>query len=110
MELLSQLRGEDGYGELTMGDHIEREAAIDALNALKPFLHSSGQERLMRRAIRAVGAVPLADVAPVVHAKWAHIGFACFQCPNCGHFEDAKRKANFCWFCGADMREDVDNG
>jgi hypothetical protein len=51
-------------------EYIEREAAVETLNALKPFLQSAAQERLMRRIIRQIGTIPAADVAPV---RWAPV-------------------------------------
>lgn len=50
--------------------YIDREAAAESLNALKPFLRDKWQARLLRRVMSHIGKIPAADVAPVVHGRW----------------------------------------
>ena len=60
-----------------MAAYIDREATIESLNALKPFLRDRGQVQLLRRVMNHIGKIPAADVVPVVrcksciHAKWS---------------------------------------
>ena len=102
-----------------MAEYIEREAAVETLNALKPFLQSAAQERLMRRIIRQIGTIPAADVAPVRHGRWDDSGRYQFpsgakavRCSICGcalnESEYRLFNWNYCPVCGAKM--DLEGG
>ena len=88
-----------------MATSIDREATVESLNALKPFLRDKGQVQLLRRVMNHIGKIPAADVVPVVHGRWefdkvemevycsvcgrnAPIGMSSYirhkYCPNCG--------------------------
>lgn len=93
-------------------EYIEREAAVETLNALKPFLQSAAQERLMRRIIRQIGTIPAADVAPVRHGRWVvgkdHGDFGEAKCTACGgillvKWSDRLSEYRYCPNCGAKM-------
>ena len=91
-----------------MSDYIEREAALPLA------------DNRMRKILLAL---PAADVRPVVRAKWedvhidrpeiADLEVASMFCPNCNrwhnevyHYGNPIEFANYCCFCGADMREE----
>ena len=58
-----------------MAEYIERNAAIEAAkHAWAKGLEPS----------QYIEALPAADVAPVVHTRWAHIGGDEWCCPVCG--------------------------
>lgn len=51
---------------------------------------------------------PAADVAPVVHTRWAHLGGDEWCCPVCGFVITTegswdKPTKKYCWDCGAKM-------
>jgi len=56
-----------------------------------------------------------ADVAVVVHAKWIekrNVVGKYFTCSNCGKDENHHTaiKGRYCWYCGAKMDGESDNG
>ena len=53
-----------------MAAYIDREAAVESLNALKPFLRDRGQVQLLRRVMNHIGKIPAADVVPVVRCRY----------------------------------------
>ena len=57
-----------------MAEYIDREATVESLNALKPFLRDKGQVQLLRRVMNHIGKIPAADVVPVVHGRWEKHG------------------------------------
>lgn len=82
-----------------MAEYIERSAAIEAAKhawakGLEPSQH--------------IEALPAADVAPVVHTQWAHIGGDEWCCPACGFVITTegswdKPTQKYCENCGAKM-------
>lgn len=82
-----------------MANYIDREAAAESLNAMKPFLRDQGQVRLLRRTMLHIGKIPAADVAPVVRCKdCMHKGTDSW----CDYVEDD----NF--FCARGERKEAD--
>ena len=85
-----------------MDEYIEREAAIRVVN---------GQSSLtMTRSslIDSISKLPAADVAPVVHTRWAHLGGDEWCCPVCGFVLTTegswdKPTKKYCEDCGAKM-------
>lgn len=85
-----------------MAEYIEREAAIRVVN---------GQSSLtMTRSvlIDSISKLPAADVAPVVHTRWAHLGGDEWCCPVCGFALTTegswdKPTKKYCEDCGAKM-------
>ena len=77
-------------------EYIEREALIEELKR-RDFLPV-----IVKHAIEAV---PAADVAPVVHAKWDANG----RCTNCGghapfySMASTYHESPYCFECGAKM-------
>lgn len=98
-----------------MSEYIEQEAAVETLNALKPFLQSAAQERLMRRIIRQIGTIPAADVAPVRHGRWHPVldgvwnlpmpVLAGWRCSECGRTEQEKEP-----YCNCGAKMDLEGG
>ena len=62
-----------------MGGYIKRDTAIRAVMAAKWVDGSDGA-----MAMEIVASPPAADVAPVVHGEWVHLGGDEFCCTNCG--------------------------
>lgn len=95
-----------------MDKYLDRKAIIEKLNeiggcdASDDF--SKGWDKAIDAAIEAVEKLPAADVAPVLHGHWAHLGGDEWCCSNCGFviktegsWEHPERK--FCENCGAKM-------
>lgn len=66
-------------------------------------------------ALCSIEHIPAADVAPVVHTRWAHLGGDEWCCPVCGFIittegswdQPAKK---YCEDCGAKMDGGAENG
>lgn len=71
-----------------MDAYIHREAAVESLNTLKPFLRDKGQARLLQRVMNHIGKLPAADVEPVVHGRLVLRAVSdvtsTFMCSECG--------------------------
>lgn len=96
-----------------MAEYIEREAAIDAI--MKVYIRTAGYKARERvfEAKEAVHRLPVADVAPVVHTCWAHLGGDEWICPACGFVITTegswdKPTKKYCEDCGAKMDGDCD--
>lgn len=84
-----------------MAEYIERDLAIEFL----PVAYDS--------AINALRNVPAADVAPVVHGRWAHLGGDEWCCSACGFVITTegswdKPTKKHCEDCGARMDGDAE--
>ena len=82
-----------------MAEYIERELAIEALS------RGEGCGSVCRRAIERSLA---ADVAPVLHGRWAHLGGDEWCCSVCGFVITTegswdKPAKKYCEDCGAKM-------
>jgi hypothetical protein len=96
-----------------MTEYIEREAAIDAI--MKVYVRTAGYKARERvfEAKEAVHRLPVADVAPVVHGRWAHLGGDEWCCSACGFVITTegswdKPTKKHCEDCGARMDGDSD--
>lgn len=82
-----------------MAKYIEQSAAIEAVkHAWAKGLEPS----------QYIEALPAADVAPVVHTRWAHLGGDEWCCPVCGFVITTegswdKPTKKYCEDCGAKM-------
>nr|DAG22577.1 MAG TPA: LysW biosynthesis protein LysW [Caudoviricetes sp.] len=94
-----------------MEKYIEREALLAHLRECKETSTGSGLTAAVITAIQSfVEGMPLADVAPVVHGRWApseeNPGFlVCSACGDCyvvDEWADGK-KWRYCPACGAKM-------
>lgn len=88
-----------------MAEYIERSAAIEAAkHAWAKGLEPS----------QYIEALPTADVAPVVHTRWAHLGGDEWCCPVCGFVITTegswdKPTKKYCEDCGAKMDGGADH-
>lgn len=104
---------------MTMDEYIERKKLEEAFDNAYPDVcesdldgHSDwgfGRENV-RDVIRGV---PAADVAPVVHGRWAHLGGDEWCCSACGFVITTegswdKPTKKYCEDCGARMDGDSD--
>ena len=62
-----------------MAAYIDRDATVESLDAMKPFLRDRGQVQLLRRIMNHIDKIPVADVVHVVRCKdCKHSGMYCF--------------------------------
>lgn len=85
---------------LTMTEYIEREKA-------KRLLHIE----YAYAAEQLLDEIPAADVAPVVHGRWVHLGGDEWCCSACGFVISTegsweKPTKKYCEDCGVKMDED----
>ena len=111
-----------------MAEYIEREAAIKAAehawnewNLAMAAADGNREINLVykrQELCKAVASVfasaPAADVAPVVHTQWAHIGGDEWCCPVCGFVITTegswdKPTQKYCENCGARMDGGADH-
>ena len=98
-----------------MTEYIEREAISEEIRKYyykNPPNSSYGEgfDRGLDRAQRAILDAPAADVAPIAHAHWAHLGRDEWCCSACGFVITTegswdKPIKKYCEDCGAKMDE-----
>ena len=98
----------------TPAEYIDREAAIKAMEKADCTLISSDADDCKADYLREIiESVPVADVAPVVHGEWVHLGGDEFCCTNCGFiisdWELPPQEYCYCLKCGAKMDGGVDD-
>ena len=86
-----------------MDEYIKRETAVRAVMAAKWVDGSDGA-----MAMEIVASLPAADVAPVVHGRWEHLGGDEWCCSACGFVITTegswdKPTKKYCEDCGAKM-------
>ena len=102
-----------------MAEYIKREALLDSICYETCGIAFCGATNCAFMA--KVCSAPVADVAPVVHARWIHSRyedcseqFALVKCSQCNHEAYAMafyvRGGNYCPNCGAKMDGGADNG
>ena len=85
-----------------MAEYIDRAVAVSQAN----FIHGRWDDVYVSAA--TLMAIPAADVAPVVHTRWAHLGGDEWYCPVCGFVIATegswdKPTKKYCEDCGAKM-------
>lgn len=89
-----------------MGDYIERQLAVDAIQ--DTLIDTECPEYVQRSADEKLYKIPAADVRPVVHGKWNPTEYPimpeCEDCSVCGYRAVYGHNYNFCPECGSDMR------
>lgn len=83
-----------------MAEYLERETAVMRLM----------QDGCSAKNVQSIMELPAADVAPVVHGRWAHdgqrvrCGVDWWHCSNCGSLASGVEiKFRYCPHCGARM-------
>lgn len=94
-----------------MAEYIEKNVAIARLTALE----IGNPCATMTDAKRQIADTRAADVAPVVHTRWAHLGGDEWCCPVCGFVITTegswdKPTKKYCEDCGAKMDGGAENG
>lgn len=93
-----------------MAEYIELEAAVKAFNNLDAGRADNPPCTLLtpEELAEYLYELPTADVAPVVHTRWAHLGGDEWCCPVCGFVITTdgswdKPAKKYCEECGAKM-------
>ena len=93
-----------------MAKYIELEAAVKAFNNFDAGRADSPPCTLLtpEEFAEYLYELPTADVAPVVHTRWAHLGGDEWCCPVCGFVITTegswdKPTKKYCEDCGAKM-------
>lgn len=100
-----------------MSEYISRKAAIDYIReqsegCQKAFEELGGESGIYADAYNDLAedfySIPAADVVPVVHGRWAHLGGDEWCCPVCGFVITTegswdKPAKKYCEDCGAKM-------
>lgn len=99
-----------------MAEYVKRDEALCALEQINPVdygaiwdyeaHHYAGE--CLRDCKEAIDSIPAADVAPVVHGRWAHLGGDEWCCSACGFVITTegswdKPTKKYCEDCGAKM-------
>lgn len=87
-----------------MNDYIKRSDALNRFKEIKESGVSLKDSVYLDGVMAVIENLPAADVAPVVHARWADGSHGDAKCPVCGR-EDMERNYNYCPNCGAKMDE-----
>ena len=99
-----------------MAEYIEREPAMLLPELPKEYRHyqtdnlDDAYEQGWDDALCCLEHIPAADVAPIVHARWAHLGGDEWCCSACGFVITTegswdKPIKKYCEDCGARMDE-----
>ena len=96
-----------------MAEYIEREAAKKAM--ADSYLIPKYAENNRPVTDKIIDSIPAADVAPVVHGRWTHLGGDEWCCSACGFVITTegswdKPTKKYCEDCGARMDGGADNG
>lgn len=92
-----------------MDEYITKEQALQAVkNAV------DAKDEAIEAIAAHIDAIPAAEVAPVVHARWRFVGeaghgYGIYACTNCGSELFESNAKNYCPKCGARMDGGKDN-
>lgn len=91
---------------MRMAEYIERAVAIDTVSEV--YYDTPDVNLSAEKFEAAINAIPAADVAPVVHGRWAHLGGDEWCCSACGFVITTegswdKPTKKYCEDCGAKM-------
>ena len=97
-----------------MAEYIERSAGVSILRAKANMAVLMDAAPYFEKATQMLEKLPAADVAPVVHGRWAHLGGDEWCCPVCGFVITTegswdKPTKKYCEDCGAKMDGGADH-
>ena len=110
--------GQSWKGGFAVGDYIQHQSALDAIEAERKVVHHESQmecteeacrneyviTRVLERLAIRVQIIPAADVRPVVRGRWENFRGKP-RCSRCkAVWPEDYYDHNFCPNCGADMR------
>lgn len=91
-----------------MAEYSDKNATVGILEAMSRSTDCECIKKRLEKAAKRVGAIPTADVAPIVHGQWAHLGGDEWWCSACGFVITTegswdKPTKKYCEDCGAKM-------
>ena len=92
-----------------MAEYIDKNATVGILEAMSRNADCECIKKRLEKAAKRVNTMPAADVAPVVHGRWAEEktegGFHIWRCSRCGRgMNDNPEGIDlYCYHCGAKM-------
>lgn len=97
-----------------MAEYIERSAGVSILRAKANMAVLMDAAPYFEKAAQMLEKLPAADVAPVVHTRWAHLGGDEWCCPVCGFVITTegswdKPTKKYCEDCGTKMDGGADH-
>ena len=81
-----------------MTEYITKEQAVQAVNDAV-----DAKDEAIEAIAAHIDAIPAADIAPVVHARWIEDDCAFMRCSLCGYENDWEWATPYCPHCGARM-------
>ena len=87
-----------------MAEYIEFEATKQAIDRIRSVYHRArnfNAVSVIDNVFGEIKEIPAADVAPVVHGRWAGT-----VCTACGESTSFYYDCNYCPWCGAKMDEE----
>ena len=87
-----------------MAEYIEFEATKQAIDRIRSIYHRArnfNAVSVVDNVFGEIKEIPAADVAPVVHGRWAGT-----VCTACGESTSFYYDCNYCPWCGAKMDEE----
>ena len=97
-----------------MTDYIDRQTAMDVFESLADEDWNKNTGTTWANAFIEVAGmidgIPPADVRPVVRSHWKKNDNGTYSCERCQSWipEEQRHYANWCLYCGADMKEETD--
>lgn len=102
-----------------MAEYINKKTAISLIKQYGHDAIDGGRHNLDTvddciELANRIEALPIVDVAPVVHGRWIHDGYRInggidwCHCSECGKSDNFCARTNYCPNCGAKMNEKGD--
>lgn len=91
-----------------MAEYIDKNATVGILEAVSRSADCECIKKRLEKAAIRVGAIPTANVAPVIYGRWAHLGGDEWCCSACGFVITTEGSwdrptKKYCEDCGAKM-------
>lgn len=91
-----------------MAEYIDKNATVGILEAMSRSADCECIKKRLEKAAKRVGAIPAANVAPVIYGRWVHLGGDEWYCSACGFVITTegswdKPTKKYCGDCGAKM-------
>lgn len=91
-----------------MAEYIDKNATVGILEAVSRSTDCECIKKRLEKAAKRVGAIPTANVAPVIYGRWAHLGGDEWCCSACGFVITTEGSwdrptKKYCEDCGAKM-------
>lgn len=91
-----------------MAEYIDKNATVGILEAMSRSTDCECIKKRLEKAAKRVGAIPTANVAPVIYGRWANLGGGEWCCSACGFVITTegswdKPTKKYCEDCGAKM-------